>query len=108
MISVDTVRELVAELPETTESAHHGHPDFRVRKRIFATLWPDQGRSVVRITAVEARALASSRPEVFRVVSDREPLAWLSVQLAAIAREEFQDLLEEAWKLRAPPDLVRD
>jgi hypothetical protein len=25
-------------LPGALESAHHGHPDFRVEKKIFATL----------------------------------------------------------------------
>jgi hypothetical protein len=95
------VRALVAELPETEERAHHGHPDFRVRTKIFATLWPDDNRSVLRLTCVEARALASKEPEIYRVVSDREPYAWLSVQLERADPAEFQDLLEEAWRLRA-------
>jgi hypothetical protein len=34
----DAVRALVAKLPDTAEGAHHGHPDFRVRNKIFATL----------------------------------------------------------------------
>ena len=95
------VRALVAGLPETEERAHHGHPDFRVRKKIFATLWPDQCRSVLRLTCVEARALAAQHPDIYRVVSDREPCAWLSVQLERADPTEFQDLLEDAWRLRS-------
>ena len=97
----DGVRALVAQLPETEERAHHGHPDFRVRKKIFATLWPDDNRSVLRLGCLEARALATQRPEVYRLVSDREPYAWLSVQLEHADPQEFEDLLEEAWRLRA-------
>jgi len=30
---------LALALPEATEAAHMAHPDFRVRNKIFATLW---------------------------------------------------------------------
>ena len=94
------VRELVAGLPGATESAHHGHPDFRVQKRIFATLSEAEDRAALRLTQLEARALASRQPAVFRLVSDREPYAYVSVLLEGVAEEEFADLLETAWQLR--------
>jgi hypothetical protein len=34
----DEFRRLALALPEAVESEHMGHPDFRVRKKIFATL----------------------------------------------------------------------
>ena len=95
------VRRLVAELPEAVEGAHHSHPDFRVRKKIFATLSEREDRAAVRITAHEARELANSDPRVYRLVSDREPVAWLSVLLDAADPQLVHDLLEEAWRLRA-------
>ena len=94
------VRELVAGLAETEESAHHGHPDFRVRKRIFATLSEREDRAALRLTHVEARALSERSPEVFRLVSDRGPIGWVSVLLAQADEAELADLLEEAWSLR--------
>jgi len=94
------IRELVASLPGAEEGAHHGHPDFRLRKKIFATLSEAEDRAALRLTQLEARALASRQPAVFRLVSDREPYAYISVQLDAVAEDEFADLLEEAWKLR--------
>jgi hypothetical protein len=96
------VRELVARLPGALEGAHHGHPDFRVQKKIFATLSESEDRCAVRLTHVEARALAASHPTTVRVVSDREPIGWVSILLDAIGPDELADLLEEAWKLRAP------
>jgi hypothetical protein len=95
------VRELVAGLPGAAESAHHGHPDFRVQKKIFATLSEAEDRAALRLTQLEARELARREPTVFRLVSDREPYAYVSVQLDGVAEEEFADLLEAAWKLRA-------
>jgi hypothetical protein len=95
------VRELVAGLSGAVESAHHGHPDFRVRKGIFATLSEAEDRAALRLTQAEARALARSQPAVFRLVSDREPYSYVSVLLEAVAEDEFADLIEHAWTLRA-------
>jgi len=37
----DDFRSAALQLPEETKGAHQGHPDFRVRGKIFATLgWP--------------------------------------------------------------------
>src|SRR5712692_5700688 len=96
------VRELVARLPGTQESAHHGHPDFRVNKKIFATLSEAEDHAALRLSHLEARELSTHRPATFRLVSDREPIGWVSVLLEAIGEDEFADLLEEAWKLRSP------
>jgi predicted DNA-binding protein (MmcQ/YjbR family) len=101
-LSARQVRELVARLAGTQESAHHGHPDFRVHKKIFATLSEAEDRAALRLTQPEARELAASQPAVFRLVSDREPIAWVSVLLEAVSEDEFADLLEEAWSLRSP------
>src|SRR5882762_1676530 len=101
-VTADQVRELVARLPGAQEGAHHGHPDFRVKKEIFATLSEAEDRAALRLTHLEARALAASRPAAVRLVSDREPIGWVSVLFESISEDEFADLLEEAWKLRAP------
>lgn len=94
------VRELVAALADTVEGTHHGHPDFRVGKKIFATLSEREDRAALRLTHVEARALVERSPDVYRLVSDREPIGWVSVLLASADDTELADLLEEAWSLR--------
>ena len=99
-ISPQRVRELVAQLPDAQEGMHHGHPDFRVKKKIFATLSEREDRAALRITSLEARALADRDPDVFRLVSDRAPIGWVSVLLARATDPEFSDLLEEAYRLR--------
>jgi predicted DNA-binding protein (MmcQ/YjbR family) len=96
-----TVRQLVAALEGAHEGAHHGHADFRVRNKIFATLNETEDRAALRLTAVEGRAVAADHPERFRLVSDREPIAWVSVRLEDIGASELEDLLEEAYGLRA-------
>lgn len=99
-IGTELVRRLIAELPGAVESAHHGHPDFRVGGRIFATLWPDQNRSVLRLAVEDADALAGSEPETYRLVSARGPVAWLSVDLGTVSAETYRALAEQAWRAR--------
>lgn len=105
-VTAEKVRELVARFPGTQESAHHGHPDFRVQQKIFATLSTNEDRAALRLTHLEARELSTSQPAAFRLVAEREPIAWVSVLLEAVDEDEFTDLLAEAWQLRAPDDLV--
>jgi hypothetical protein len=106
-VSPVQVREMVLGLADAQEGAHHGHPDFRVRGKIFATLSETESHAAVRLTNVEARALASRSPGVFRLVSDREPIGWVSVLLAEADPTELGDLLEEAWQLRASEQPTR-
>ena len=102
-VSPDAVRARVARLPGAQEGAHHGHPDFRVNNKIFATLSEKEDRAALRLTHLEARALADTQPRIFRLVSDREPIGWVSALLAEVDEEQLADLLEAAWLLRASP-----
>ena len=48
MIDVANARKLALSFPEAEERDHQGHPSFRVRGKIFATLWPDEQRVAQR------------------------------------------------------------
>src|SRR4051812_7307777 len=39
-VTANAFRQLALSLPEAMEGSHMGHPDFRVRGKIFATLGP--------------------------------------------------------------------
>ena len=41
MITTERARKLALELSEAREQDHHGRPSFRVRGRIFHTLWDE-------------------------------------------------------------------
>jgi hypothetical protein len=99
-VSAARVREMVSALDGTHEGAHHGHPDFRVRNKIFATLNETEERVALRLSAAEGRALAAAHPGRFRLVADREPIAWVSGGLETLEPTELADVLEEAWSLR--------
>ena len=64
-------RGLALALPEAVEAAHMGHPDFRVRGKIFATLGPGEAWGMVKLNAEQqARFLADSP-----ACSNRSPVA---------------------------------
>ncbi len=47
------------------ESAHMGHPDFRVGKKIFATLGAAKACGMVKLTPEQQREFVEAEPKVF-------------------------------------------
>ncbi|MBA3652092.1 MAG: MmcQ/YjbR family DNA-binding protein [Chthoniobacterales bacterium] len=93
-------RALALGLPETVESSHCDHPDFRVRNRIFATLgYPDARCGMVKLTPDQQRALLDSAPQSFRPAAG----AWgrsgsTVVLLSAVNVVALRPLLRQAWE----------
>ena len=103
----EDVRALALMLPEAIEGAHQGHPDFRVGGRIFATLWTDEDRVVVRLTPEAQAGMAKAWPDGFEPVPGAwGSRGWTSVDLLAIEEEVLRSALLEAWKTAAPSGLV--
>ena len=49
-MTADEFRAIALSLPEAVEIGHMGHPDFRVGKKIFATLgYPDDDHGMVKL-----------------------------------------------------------
>ena len=95
----DDVRRLAVSFPEVSEGAHSGHPDFRVGGRIFATLWVEEERVVLRLSPADQAAWIASEPELF------EPLdgawgrrGWTSLSLWEAGAETVTAALLAAWR----------
>jgi len=62
----DEFRDLALEQPQAVESAHQGHPDFRVRGKIFATLgYPDDSAGMVKLTPEQQKQFMRSDRKSF-------------------------------------------
>ena len=105
MITARAVRELALALPEAEERDHFGRPSFRVRNKIFATLWEDEGRTVLKLPLEQQTALATSAPETFSLTG-WEHQGWTSVKLSNINAEKLQTLILVAWRNVAPKRLI--
>jgi len=126
----DDVSRVVGALPETTEArSKQGHRGWSVRTKSLA--WerplrpaerkalgaraPDGPVLAVRVADVGVKeALVADEPEVFFTMPHYDGFAAILVRLERISRPELDELVTEAWVLRAPkrllkahPDLVR-
>ena len=93
-------RRLALSLPGAVESSHMNHPDFRVEKRIFATLGvPDQNHGMVKLTPAQQRAWMRKAPRVFHPASGAWGLGGAtSVLLPAATPRVLRPALKVAWQ----------
>ena len=102
MISIATARNIILSMPEAEEQEHHGHPDFRVKHKIFATLWPTDRRAVLKIPFdAHAAWLKSSKRALSEIKWGKQ--RWTNVNLQLIDAKTFRELVEDSWYAVAPP-----
>jgi hypothetical protein len=100
IVTKDDFRKLALSLPNAVESAHMGHPDFRVGKKVFATLgYPDDQWAMVALSLVDQDFMVRSEPDVFTPVKG----GWgkqgaTSVKLRAAKKASVLKALEAAWR----------
>ncbi|HUD78929.1 MAG TPA: DUF1801 domain-containing protein [Streptosporangiaceae bacterium] len=108
MSDIDDARRFALSLPGTSEEPHFDMTSFRVNKKIFATAPPDGRHLHVFVGDDEVRACCAEDPAAF------EPLIWgkqargLRIRLAAASGDRVAELLDEAWRRRAPRRLVSE
>lgn len=91
-------RQLALRIPGASESSHNGHPDFRVRGRVFATLgYPDEAWGMVKLGVGEQARLAKNHPDTYMPANG----AWGAqgstlVKLASVKAEVLREAIEMA------------
>lgn len=103
--TAEDVRRLALALPEAVEQDHHGRPSFRVRGKIFATLWtPDQVNVMVdaRMTYLAARR----HPKACSPFQWGGRTAALAIDLRHVPAAFLEEALAEAWRQKAPKGLA--
>jgi hypothetical protein len=103
----DPFRRLALSLPEVEERETWGHPTFRLRNKMFATLATDGSTGTVKASREEQAACVQSAPETFFVPAYVGTHGWIGIQLARVDRDELQELVTEAWRLTAPKRLLK-
>ena len=106
MITADELRRVVQSLPEAEERETWGHPTFRVRDKMFATMSDDGQQATVKATKQEQAALIAAAPETFGIPDYVGRHGWVSIQLATVDPTEARELMVEAWRQTAPKRLV--
>lgn len=105
MVGTDRARKIALSLPEAVEQDHMGHPSFRVRKKIFATLWPEERRVVVKLPLDVQAGLVEGDPKAFSLNSWSKH-GWTNVHLQHVSVPQLRALMDQSWRSVAPRSLV--
>jgi hypothetical protein len=119
--SWDDVRRLALSLPETSEQDLHGLMSWRVRDKLFVWERPLR-QSDLKALGSEAPsgeilgarvdhegaklALIESDPDVYFTIPHFDGYSAILVLLERIGLEELEELIVEAWLVRAPKRLA--
>jgi hypothetical protein len=118
MADADDVRRLALTLPHVVEIDSAGF-DFRVADKGFVWSYPERrpGRPRLIRTDVavlfvgdeaEKQALLLGEPEVFFTTPGYDGWPLVMLRLAEVDVERLAELVTDAWRMRAPDELVGD
>jgi hypothetical protein len=96
----DAARRLALGLPEAVEQDHHGRPSFRIRGRIFATLWDEHTMNVM-VDEPGIRTAVANNPDWCTGRYWGKRLAAVAVDLERAPADRLADLLTDAWERKA-------
>ena len=108
MMTADEFRALALTFPEAVEGSHFDTADFRVGKKIFATLRESDGRAVLKLSPDEQQLLLETSPGLFEPVKGSWGLkGWTRVVLGRVEMETVRHAMTFAWKSVAPKKLLK-
>ena len=101
-------RRIALSFPETAESSHMHHPDFRVAGKIFATLgYPERGWGMVKLFPDQQAGLAKADAKTFVPAKGKWGLRGATlVRLKSAKKTTLLKALHAAWLNAAPKKLA--
>ena len=104
----DDVVRIATALPEVVETTSYGTPSLKVRRKGFARLRTEaEGGLMVRCPMEEKEALLASGDPAFYTTPHYDGYGSILVDLDAIDEQRLSELIEDAWRGRAPVTLIR-
>lgn len=109
-MTIEVFRTAALSMPLATEESHMGHPDFRVKGKIFATLFTsDEEWGMVKLTPDQQAEFIKAKPKVFVPVKG----AWgvkgaTQVRLAVANAATIRKAIAAAWRNTAPPKMIKE
>jgi hypothetical protein len=107
-VTPDQARRLALSLPEAHEAPHFEKSSFRVGKKIFATLTEDGLHLHVFVDEAETQAAVEEDPSTYEELWWGKRLSGVRVELAGADPDGVAELLEEAWRRKAPKRLAAE
>ena len=118
MADADDVCRLALALPQVVEIESDGF-DFRVANKGFIWSYPERRpghprriRTDIAVLFVgdeaEKQALLLGEPDVFFTTPGYDSFPLVMLRLAEVRVERLRELVTDAWRMRAPDDLITD
>jgi hypothetical protein len=105
MVTFGKARALALGMPGAVEADHWGNPSFRIYGRIFATV-PDPHHLNVMIDPLDVESVVKVAPSACSELLWGKEVRGVRVDLRAASPKLVGDLLEVAWRRRAPKRLL--
>ena len=95
--------------PGVEESLTYGTPSLKVKGKFMCRLRTDPDALVVRVLDLADReALLHGKPQVFFSTPHYDGYPYVLVRLAKVGKRQLRELIEDAWRIRAPKRLVSE
>jgi hypothetical protein len=99
MVDLETARQIALSFSGSEEKDHFGMPSFRVKNKIFATLWVKHNRMMVKLSPIDQSVFNSFDPTIFYPVPNKWGLKGATfVELAKVRKDMLEDALSIAWE----------
>ena len=105
----DDVVEIAARLPGVELGTSYGTPSLKVRGKFMCRLRTNPDALVLRVVDMgEREALLQGQPDVVFTTPHYDGYPAVLVRLKVADPVELAELIEEAWRIRAPKRLIRE
>jgi hypothetical protein len=105
----EDVLALAQRFPGVEESTSYGTPAIKVRGKLMARMRTDPDALVLRVADLgEREALLQGEPGAFFTTPHYDGYPMVLVRLDAVDPAQLAELVEDAWRLRAPRRLVAE
>jgi hypothetical protein len=95
-------------LPEVEVSTWFGTPSLKVRGKSMCRMRTDPDALVLRVIDLgEREALLQGQPDAFFSTPHYDGHPYVLVRLEAVDPGELAELIEDAWRIRAPKRVVK-
>ena len=111
MITLDDIRRMATAFPEVEEFTHFRIrvPGFKIMGKPFAGMEKGETTAVFSISHEEAAKAVADAPTTYEEVwrpGATKSFVGLRVDLAKVSEERVQELVEHAWRNKAPKRMV--
>jgi hypothetical protein len=111
VVALEAIRRFATEFPEVQESAHFRfqQPIFKVGGKVFAGVDRWDVSAVFSISNAEAAAIVAKDPATYEEVwrpGATKSFVGVRVDLARVSEERVRELIERAWRTKAPRRLL--